>query len=265
MTEQGVKRSPRASAGAFSMTLRAAAAIRDDALNSEDGVLLGIQEDLARRYGVSRPTLMQAIALVTQENLLVSKTGPNGGYFVSRPDSRTVARAAAVYLHSRKVATEEIIRAMAPLMVELAKLAAGNDDPAARARLAQFAQDEDRLPPLTDTEFLKTEHEFVDIITELSGNNVIALFYHILMDCLDMTTPSQHIFSAHPDRVLDYRTKRSFLAQSLLMQDEGLAALAAERCATSGIQWLLSDLDLHRKQSPAEGPGSGREAAWNYD
>jgi DNA-binding FadR family transcriptional regulator len=246
------------------MTLRAAAAIRDDALNSEDGELLGVQDELARRYGVSRPTLMQAIALVTQENLLVSKSGPNGGYFVRRPDSRAVARAAAVYLHSRKVAVEEIVRAMGPLRVELAKLAADNDDPKLRARLENFVEREERLAAQTDAEFIKAEHEFTDIICELSGNRVISLLFHILTDCIDMTTPNADIFSAHQDRVVDYRIKRKFLAQSVLMQDADLAALAAERCATSEIEWILSDLELHQGQTPEGGAAGGREATLSY-
>jgi DNA-binding FadR family transcriptional regulator len=241
-----------------SIALRTAEAIRNDALELADGACLGAQEELMRRYGVSRPTLLQAIGLVTQEKLLVSKTGPRGGYFVRRPDSKGVARAAAVYLRSREARMEETIRALAPVRIELAKLAARSTDPAARARLARFLQHEEQVEHQSGIEFMRAETELVDIICDLSGNSVFSLFYHILMDFINMTTPSEDIFSAHAGEVADYRSKRSLLARALLIQDEDLAALAAERCATSAAEWMISDLISRRGRSAKEGAASGR-------
>jgi len=250
MRKSSARRRAHSNARATSIALRTAAAIRNDALDLSDGESLGAQEELMRRYGVSRPTLLQAIALVTQENLLVSKTGPRGGYFVRRPDSNAVARAAAVYLRSRKAEMEETIAALMPIRVELTKLAAENPDPAFKERLARFIQHEEQTEHQTGADFMRAQRELSDIICDMSGDNVFSLFYHILMDFIDMATPSQDIFSAHADIVADYRSKRSLLARALLIQDADLAALAAERCATLDAEWLISDLKSQRSRSP---------------
>src|SRR6516225_260222 len=131
MRESGKKRAP-VEAQKRSSVRRVADAIRRDALERTEGELLGSEDELILRYGVSRPTLRQAAALVAQENLLVVKRGVGGGYFVRQPDSKAVAHVAAVYLRSRRTAAEEIVRALAPIRIELTKLAAKSTDEGAK-------------------------------------------------------------------------------------------------------------------------------------
>jgi DNA-binding FadR family transcriptional regulator len=222
---------------------RIAEEIRDNALRLGDGQFLGAQETLMRRYGVSRPTLLQAIGLLTQENLIWSKSGPYGGYYIRQPASAAVGRAAAVYLRSCGADIVNIVRAMTPVRIELAKLAAQSGDAALRTELALFLRQEEATASQTGPEFMRAERQFVELISTLSDNSVFSLFYSILLDCLNMSTPRADVFTAHPDRVSDYRSKRNILAQTILMQDAALAALAAERCAASAVQWMLDDLE----------------------
>jgi GntR family transcriptional repressor for pyruvate dehydrogenase complex len=228
-----------------SIVRRVADAIRRDALERAEGDLLGSEDDLILRYGVSRPTLRQAAALVAQENLVVVKRGVGGGYFVRRPDSQAVAHVAAVFLRSRSTRVDEIIQALAPIRIELAKQASRSTDPELRGRLRRFLEQEEQREQVSFGEFLRSEREFGRLISELSGNQVISLFLEILYDCTAMLSRDEDIFRNHPERVAEYRGKRMRMAAALLDGDEQIAVVAATRCAAATADWMMQDLE-HR-------------------
>ena len=232
-----------------SIVRRVADAIRRDALESAEGALLGSEDDLIVRYAVSRPTLRQAAALVAQENLLVVKRGVGGGYFARRPDSQAVAHVAAVYLRSRKTRVEEIIAAVAPIRIELAKLAALSADETLKGRLKDFLAQEAQREQVTYGEFLRGEREFGKLMSALSGNHVIALFLQILYDFSASLPRDEDMFRNHPERVAEYRAKRNRLAEALLAGDEEIAVVAAKRCAQASAGWMLQDL---KRRAPGE-------------
>jgi DNA-binding FadR family transcriptional regulator len=226
-------------------------ALRADALERADGELLGSEEDLIKRYNVSRPTLRQAAALLTQENLIVVKRGVGGGYFARRPDSKAVAHVAAVYLRSRKTRVEEIIRAVAPVRIEMAKLASQNAGDEQKALLRRFL-DEERTRDregFSYGDFLRSEREFGRILSEMSGNHVIALFLEILYDCCAMLSPDEDIYRNRPERVRTYREKRNRLAEALLDGDEEVTIVAARRCALDSADLMMSELE---RQPPGQ-------------
>ena len=47
------------------------------------GDRLGREEDLARQFGVSRPTLREALRLLSSSHLVRASKGPGGGIFVA--------------------------------------------------------------------------------------------------------------------------------------------------------------------------------------
>ena len=225
--------------------VRAAAdALRRDAIDREDGELLGAEEDLIRRYRVSRPTLRQAAALVAQENLLRVKRGVGGGYFVSRPDSRAVAHMAAVYLRTRQTRVSEVIGAIAPIRIELAKLAAAGDNAEGREEMRQFLAKDRETPDdqIRYRDFLRSELDFGRILGEMGGNRLISLFLDILYDFSGMLGRGEDIYINRPDRVNEYRDKRNRLAEAIIEGDVELSIVAARRCALAAQDWILQDL-----------------------
>ena len=247
MPAASTKRAPgsskrRSKAEVHSIVRHVADAIRRDALQLAENEFLGSEDELILRHSVSRPTLRQAAALVAQENLLVVKRGVGGGYFVRRPDSMAVAHVAAVYLRSRRTSVEDIVRAFAPLRIEVAKLAARSTDEVARNRMREFLEAERGRESVTLGEFARVEREFGRLMFDLCGNQVISLFLEILYDCGALLSPDEDIFRNRPDRVEEYREKRLKLAAALIDGDEEIAVVAATRLASSSAEWMMQDL-----------------------
>jgi DNA-binding FadR family transcriptional regulator len=80
-----------------------------------DGDALGHEPDLVERFGVSRPSLREALRILETEGLISVTRGLRGGVFVQEPDERTTARSAALVLQARNVPLADVFEARALL------------------------------------------------------------------------------------------------------------------------------------------------------
>jgi GntR family transcriptional repressor for pyruvate dehydrogenase complex len=100
--------------------------IRDEGLGPGDR--LGTEEQLAREYGVSRPTLREALRILSSARLVRPMSGPKGGIFVSRTPEESVRRSVsdsiAMLLDLKGTTIEELLEARMMLEVPIARLAA---------------------------------------------------------------------------------------------------------------------------------------------
>ena len=100
--------------------------IQQEGLGPDD--FLGREEDLAAEFGVSRPTLREALRLLASGNLIRATKGPGGGIFVARTAeegmSRSLSDAIAMMLETGTVTLDELLEARLLLEVPLAGLAA---------------------------------------------------------------------------------------------------------------------------------------------
>ena len=103
------------------------------------GDFLGREEDLAAEFGVSRPTLREALKLLSSGNLIRASKGPGGGIFVAHTADegmgRSLSDAIAMMLETGSVTLEELLDARLLLEVPLAGLAAYQADDEHRTRL----------------------------------------------------------------------------------------------------------------------------------
>ena len=94
----------------------------------QPGDFLGREEDLATEFGVSRPTLREALKLLASGNLIRASRGPGGGIFVARTAdegmSRSLSDAIAMMLETGAISLEELLDTRLLLEVPLAGLAA---------------------------------------------------------------------------------------------------------------------------------------------
>jgi DNA-binding FadR family transcriptional regulator len=96
------------------------------------GDFLGREEDLAAEFGVSRPTLREALKMLASGNLIRASKGPGGGIFVAltadQGISRSLSDAIAMMLETRAVSLDELLEARLFLEVPLAGQAAYRAD-----------------------------------------------------------------------------------------------------------------------------------------
>ena len=131
------------------------------------GDFLGREEDLAAEFGVSRPTLREALKLLASGNLIRASKGPGGGIFVARTAeqgmSRSLSDAIAMMLETGAVTIDELLDARLLLEVPLAGLAAYQPDAETVQRLREVVNrertagpDERELRAEIDTEIHRT-------------------------------------------------------------------------------------------------------------
>ena len=217
--------------------------IRRECIALEPGTLLGQEEDVLERYGISRPTLRQAAAMLSQEQLMEVRRGPGGGYFTRRPDISGVVHMAAIWLQLQHVDISEILLSTTTIREELAPLAAINISEEEREQLSKFLED-DRSIEDENYEFqtfLKAELVQNRMIGNFSRNRVLSLYMQISLDLVSGLSRGDDILFGHRERYLEWRHQRNRMLGAIIDGDAEIARLEAERCGTKLAKWVASD------------------------
>jgi DNA-binding FadR family transcriptional regulator len=237
-----------------SVARRIANVLREEAFRLEDGTLLGTEDELLRRFGLSRNTFRQAAKLLEQEQLLRIRRGVGGGYFVQRPTAQAVAHVTAIYLHARRASLQHLIATSAPLYVATAGMAARRADPAQVALLRDFVEGERAAidTPMSQADYLRSERRFGEIFHALSANPVLDLFIEIVFDLSKMQ--SESVWTDEPERIQQSRRMRLRLGEAILDGEAEMAQIAARRWCGAIADWFEADhgAALHRLMSPSQ-------------
>jgi GntR family transcriptional repressor for pyruvate dehydrogenase complex len=166
------------------MANRVAAVLRRMFIRGEiaQGTMLPPESELMERFGVSRPTLREALRVLESESLIEVQRGVHGGARVTPPQRETLARYAGLILEYDGVTLKDVYEARVtletPMVVQLAK----DRSPAVIAELEEIIEREETLEPggaavdqLTD---------FHAAIARLSGNQTLSvvssMLHHII-------------------------------------------------------------------------------------
>jgi GntR family transcriptional repressor for pyruvate dehydrogenase complex len=159
----------------------------------QPGDRLGREEDLARRFGVSRPTLREALRLLSSAHLIRATKGPGGGIFVAATPEQgiglSVTDSIASMLSADSIDLEELIETRLLLEVPLAGLAAqraSEDDVAALRTVLDAAGESTR-----DEEFRSLDARLHGLIAEIAGNRLTRAFTEWIGQVLQ---PPLHVF-----------------------------------------------------------------------
>jgi GntR family transcriptional repressor for pyruvate dehydrogenase complex len=138
-------------------------------------------------FGVSRPTLREALRLLAGSHLIRASTGPGGGIFVaSTPNEgmgRNLSESIATMLATDTVTLFELLEARVYLEVPLAASAAQNaTDETVRELLAAIHEAEGNHP--ASDAFRIADTRFHRVIAATAGNELLRAFTSWTLDVL---------------------------------------------------------------------------------
>ncbi|MCA2244769.1 FadR family transcriptional regulator [Mycobacterium sp. WUMAC-067] len=143
----------------------------------KEGESLGREPEVVARFGVSRPSLREALRILEAERLIEVVRGVNGGVFVRAPDSRTTARTAAILLRSRNVSLADVFEARSLIEPIAAKAIAARRKGrrSALTHLRYLLDDQRRT--IDDLEaFGVANLAFHEALVSLGGNTTLSMF-----------------------------------------------------------------------------------------
>jgi GntR family transcriptional repressor for pyruvate dehydrogenase complex len=143
----------------------------------QPGDFLGREEHLAAEFGVSRPTLREALKLLSSGNLIRASKGPGGGIFVAHTAdegmSRSLSDAIAMMLETGAVSLEELLDARMLLEVPLAGGAAYQRDEETVEQLREAVRVAKAAPADDRARFSVTDANIHRTIAAASHNRMI--------------------------------------------------------------------------------------------
>jgi GntR family transcriptional regulator, transcriptional repressor for pyruvate dehydrogenase complex len=151
------------------------------------GDRIGTEHELAREFGVSRPTLREGLRRLAGTHLIRVQKGRAGGVFVDNTPNvgigRHVSESIAAMLESKTVSLCELLEARMFLEVPLAALAAQNANEETIAALADAIADATGRDPASD-EFRLADARFHRAIAVSAGNDLLLTFTSWILDVL---------------------------------------------------------------------------------
>lgn len=150
-----------------------------EANDLKPGDRIGTEKELAREFGVSRPTLREAIRLLTGTHLIRVTQGRTGGIFVAGTvnDSigQSVSASVAAMLETENVTLCQLLEARMLLEVPLAGRAAERADDEIVAALEAAIEDARGHDPADDA-FRLADTRFHEVIARAAGNDLLMAF-----------------------------------------------------------------------------------------
>lgn len=203
------------------------------------GDRIGTETELADRFGVSRPTLREALRLLSGSQLIRVGRGRSGGIFVdATPNegvSRNLTESIGLMLAAESVSMEELLDARLSLEVPLAGRAARSAGPAVIARLeAAIAAAEGQVPGTP--QFNEADAEFHRVLAEAAGNDLLRALTGWILEVVQPSLIRRISPSVQADAILDQH--RAILRAVRRGQHS-----AAERAMRDHIQYLIDILE----------------------
>lgn len=153
-------------------------AIVDGELHEGDS--LGHEPDLIERFGVSRPSLREALRILEAEGLISVVRGVQGGVVVHRPDQRQTARTAALVLQARNVSLADVFEARTIIEPAAVRLVAGSRQRARSAKALRKLIDREVESIEDPAAFGEANARFHAELVAMAGNQTLKIVAEML-------------------------------------------------------------------------------------
>jgi DNA-binding FadR family transcriptional regulator len=206
-----------------------------------EGSSLPPESALMIRFGVSRPTLREAIRLLESEGLMLISRGARGGALVQRPSNELATRYLGLILQVNNTSLAEIYRVHALIEPAAVRVVAENRNPQAAAELrACLKAGQEHID--NDLLFGTDTARFRNKLIELAGIPTLTLLTSVLDDILERCWAS--LIVAAGQQVDNEQAKRRGLKSfekliGLIEAGDADGAEAHWRKHTAGVQKTL--------------------------
>jgi GntR family transcriptional repressor for pyruvate dehydrogenase complex len=151
------------------------------------GDRLPTEDELAQRYGVSRPSVREALKRLAAQNLVRARRGPSGGNFVVQPSYEELAGslsgAATLLVGMGALDIVEIIDARRILQGGCLEHAVKNATAAHIADI-QTALERQRAPKISDEAFCQADVAFHRALVDSAGNGMVRFVMYTVIEAL---------------------------------------------------------------------------------
>jgi DNA-binding FadR family transcriptional regulator len=151
------------------------------------GERLPTEDELAQRYGVSRPSVREALKRLAAQNLVRARRGPTGGNFVVQPSyaelAESLSGAATLLVGMGALDIEEIIQARRTLQGSCAELAVQNAGAQHIARL-ETALQRQQDPKTSDEAFCQADVAFHRALVDATDNGMLRFVMYTIIEAL---------------------------------------------------------------------------------
>ena len=215
--------------------------ITDGTLKADDR--LPTEEELAKQFQVSRPTIREALKRLAAQSLIRSRRGPAGGTFVNRPSyeevSSNLTTATALLVSLGEFEVPEVLEARHELEVTCARLATKRNSEVEVDVMAQEIETQ-KNGALSDVDFCASDVRFHRAMADAAHNPVLRFVMFAVIEALQ---PIENMV------VFRFRERKEIVKQ----HEKMLAALkardtdAAIAAVTEQTEYLRERFDAAQK------------------
>src|SRR5262245_22678636 len=195
-----------------------------------EGDSLGREPELVERFGVSRPSLREALRILEAEGLISVVRGMLGGVVVHEPDHRMAARTAALVLQARNVPLADVYEArtlVEPTAVRV--IASMRSRRAAVAELRRLIKDQQRMILERDA-FAPANARFHERLVALAGNQTLTIVTEMLNEVVERAVTAITRTGLSPDSVASRR-------RGIRSQERLVSLIEAGKAAEAEAHW----------------------------
>jgi DNA-binding FadR family transcriptional regulator len=149
-----------------------------------EGEELPSEAELMGKFDVSRPTLREAYRILESEGLITVRRGARGGARVHMPRADVAARYAASVLQANGVLLSDVYEARTIIETPAAAILAERSSPDDIVTLRQICAEADEIKD-DPVEYLEAHHRFHNAVSDLAGNQTIALLARMIDAIID--------------------------------------------------------------------------------
>jgi len=151
------------------------------------GERLPTEDELAQRYGVSRPSVREALKRLAAQNLVRARRGPTGGNFVVKPSfsdlAESLSGAATLLVGMGALDIEEIIEARRALQGSCIGLAVSHAQ-AEHIEQLELTLARQQDPDISDEAFCQADVAFHRALVDATDNGMLRFVMYTIIEAL---------------------------------------------------------------------------------